>query len=175
MLRAINGDPEEDLELLSDCSDSESESESGSSSSSDTESVKGFLTSSEDSQIRDSNLACLDANKEKFDDDEPTLSCTSSSVSKTLQLDSTVNEEDSDDFDLVKDKMENLNILSVKNKSNMIEKLANSEPQCSKETQDLIKKNLSGKKNPMLCSICGEYMDGELGLKIHISRKHRNN
>ncbi|CAF1052115.1 unnamed protein product [Brachionus calyciflorus] len=66
MLRAVNGDPEEDLELLSDCSDSESGSKS------DTESVKGFLVS--DKQRNDSNLAVLDANKEKFDDDELTLS-----------------------------------------------------------------------------------------------------
>ncbi|CAF1030577.1 unnamed protein product, partial [Brachionus calyciflorus] len=67
MLREINGDPEEEKELLSDCSDSESES--GSSSTSDTESVKGILVSSDegnDKLSNDSNLAGLDANNENL-------------------------------------------------------------------------------------------------------------
>ncbi|CAF1056326.1 unnamed protein product, partial [Brachionus calyciflorus] len=98
MLRATNGDPEEEKELLSDCSDSESES--GSSSTSDTESVKGFLVSSDESNDKHTSFI---------------LYITSSSDSKTYQLDSTDNEEDSDDLNSVKDKMENLNILSVKN------------------------------------------------------------
>ncbi|RNA25339.1 hypothetical protein BpHYR1_049712 [Brachionus plicatilis] len=74
------------------------------------------------------------------------------------------------------DKMDNLNIAtaSAKNKSQIYEKLANEIPECSKETQDVIKKKLSGKKNPILCELCGEYMDGEAGIKIHKSRKHKN-
>jgi len=36
-----------------------------------------------------------------------------------------------------------------------------------------VQDQMSGKKNPILCDICGEYMNGELGLKIHKSRKHK--
>ncbi|CAF0865923.1 unnamed protein product [Brachionus calyciflorus] len=68
------------------------------------------------------------------------------------------------------DKLEDLNIASAKEKNQVYEQLTDVSPKCSKSTAELIKKNLSKKKNPILCDLCGEYMEGELGLKIHISR-----
>ncbi|RNA37385.1 hypothetical protein BpHYR1_027537 [Brachionus plicatilis] len=63
--------------------------------------------------------------------------------------------------------MDDLNFVCVKSKSQIYEKLSNTVPTYSKETEDLVKRNLSGKKNPIKCDLCGEYMNGELGLKIH--------
>ncbi len=46
-------------------------------------------------------------------------------------------------------------------------------PQASIDCLTKIKKVLSNKKNPVECEICGKYMDGPHGLKIHMSRSHK--
>lgn len=167
MIREVNGDPEEEVEFSSDYSDTESES---SSSNSDSGSVSGSLNVHYEDDFNDENVA------DHLNDVTIEASCSSSTTTKTIPLDVGIDgTDDESELDVI-DKMDNLNIAtaSAKNKSQIYEKLANEIPECSKETQDVIKKKLSGKKNPILCELCGEYMDGEAGIKIHKSRKHKN-
>ncbi|RNA05058.1 hypothetical protein BpHYR1_021470 [Brachionus plicatilis] len=32
---------------------------------------------------------------------------------------------------------------------------------------------LSNKKNPIACELCGQFMNGERGIQIHMARKHK--
>ncbi len=104
-------------------------------------------------------------------------SCGTSSASKTLAKDSSLHvtdiDSDCDDISSVQEQLDSLSIASVKEKNRVFQVLVNVSPSCSKSTAELVKKSLSGKKNPILCDICGEYMNVELGLKIHKSRKHK--
>ena len=101
----------------------------------------------------------------------------SSSASKTLAKDSVKDatdiESDCDDISIVQEQLDSLSIASVKEKNQIYQELVNLSPSFSKSTTEFVKQKLSGKKNPMLCDLYGEYMNGELGLKIHKSRKHK--
>jgi len=165
----VLGDPDDDFDLHDDCSDTESENGSSSSGGSGLGSLAEYGLEEDDDNMEQIPMC----------DNETSIegSCGSSSASKTLAKDSVKDatdiESDCDDISIVQEQLDSLSIASVKEKNQIYQELVNLSPSCSKSTTELVKQKLSGKKNPMLCDLCGEYMDGELGLKIHKSRKHK--
>lgn len=155
------------MDLVNDCSDSESES----GSSTNSESVGCLVDFNDFDETDNVNLVQVSEINQVCEDDI-TIEASCGSSSKTIAKDLTDDESDCD-VSFMQDKFDELNIATVKEKNKIYEKLANVSPKCSKSTTELVKKNLSGKKNPVMCNLCGEYMDGELGLKIHKSRKHK--
>ena len=157
------GDPEEELDLISDCSDTDSES--GSSTNSESGSIERYSVDLNDfDEIENVNTVQVNEVSEVREsdkifefhqvcEDEITIEASCSSSSKTLGKDLTDDESDCDNL-FIKDKLEGLNIASAKEKNQVYEQLTDVSPKCSKSTAELIKKNLSKKKNPILCDLC---------------------
>ncbi|CAF1057175.1 unnamed protein product [Brachionus calyciflorus] len=134
LVREVLGDPEEELDLISDCSDTDSES--GFSTNSESVSEKSQVN--EVSEVRESDKIF---EFHQVCEDEITIEASCSSSSKTLGKDLTDDESDCDNL-FIKDKLEGLNIASAKEKNQVYEQLTDVSPKCSKSTAELIKKNL---------------------------------
>ncbi|CAF1135941.1 unnamed protein product, partial [Brachionus calyciflorus] len=189
----VNGDPETDAEYSVDSEDDSDSVETENDQCSETGSVFGSLNGDidrvDDFDSSEESSLPGDSEENKTRDDVPTLagSCTSSSVTKknNEMNDDTDNDDvdddvDEDDTDFVKNlqtlnnKFKNVTLLDPKSKSNFYEKKSQEISEASEEVQIEIKKVLSKKKNPVECSDCGRFFEGEKGLKMHQSRVHKN-
>ena len=69
-------------------------------------------------------------------------------------------------------KLETISISSFKYKSLQYAIDSLNESKSSKETIQTVNKHLSGKKNLVECTHCGNYFEMGKGLKLHFSKKH---
>ncbi|RMZ93697.1 ISXO2-like domain-containing [Brachionus plicatilis] len=96
-----------------------------------------------------------------------------------------ISDEDAESFEeieepkKVKDKIEQLTeklqslSSDVKKKATLCEIKSLEQPKSSDDQMLQIKKILSNKKNPIACELCGQFMNGEKGIQIHMARKHK--
>ncbi|RNA17129.1 hypothetical protein BpHYR1_034555 [Brachionus plicatilis] len=130
-----------------------------------------------------SEESCLpgDSQENETRDDKPTLAGSCNSSSLTKKNNEMNNETDNDDVDdddtaavtnlqTLTNKFKNVSLLDPKSKSNYYEKKSQGISEASEDVQIEIMKVLSGKKNPVECSDCARFFEGEKGLRMH----HKN-
>ena len=140
LVDGVLGDPEEELNFINNCSDTESES--GSSTNSESGSGLGSLADYDLEDEENDNTEPMCDNEESIEG-----SCGSSTASKTIAKDSSVNGTDNEsDCDEIQESLDKLTIAPIKEKNRVYQDITNVSPSCSKSTSELIKKKLSGKK-----------------------------
>jgi hypothetical protein len=82
--------------------------------------------------------------------------------------------------DILNEKLKSLNLTAVRQNSLILEKSSfNSTIYISKETAEIVNEVLSEKKQLIRCTRCLEngvdqFCNGEVGLRIHFGRMHKN-